>query len=92
MIVRTYSNVVVIYQAGPDDDTFPEPAIIVQHEASPLIVVSQEGREIVLNIESVDEFVKALREMKAKAVQWEAEAKAVQWEAERKAKAEKEKR
>ena len=76
MIVRTYLNVAVIYQAAPDAGTPPEPAIIVHHDASPIIAVSQEGSEILLNLDSVDEFVKALREVKAKAVQWDAERKA----------------
>ncbi len=64
MITTQFKNPRVLYQVADDDLGLPEPVIAGSTDASGLIVLSQEGREILLNRASVNEFVKMVRQLK----------------------------
>ncbi len=54
----------------------PEPPIAMCADVSPLIVLSQEGREIIVNLASVDELCKALKNLRRDLLIEKAEEKA----------------
>ena len=61
----------VLYQQSTDDNTMPEAAIVVStHRSGVILTLTQEGREIHVDRESVRELCKVLREAeRAMAVQ-----------------------
>ncbi|HRQ59157.1 MAG TPA: hypothetical protein PLN31_17215 [Azoarcus taiwanensis] len=63
MIIRQFSNPRVIFQTPDDEDMVAEQAIAVSCDASGLIVINQEGRELLINRASVPDLVRVLREM-----------------------------
>jgi hypothetical protein len=63
MNTATIDNGRVLWQEGTDDMPIAEPALLITGNAD-IVTVEQEGRYINLNYESVDEFIKVLREIK----------------------------
>ncbi|MEN6337359.1 MAG: hypothetical protein ABFE01_24145 [Phycisphaerales bacterium] len=64
MIVRPLHNTRVLYQTPQDEESgIPEPAIVLYMDSTPIICMSQEGRDINLNPESVPELVKVLKDL-----------------------------
>ncbi|MFI8479674.1 hypothetical protein ACIGCM_03795 [Pseudomonas sp. NPDC078700] len=55
---------VVIWQPYSDDGS-QEPAIVVQADACGIIVIAQEGREVLIQPEIVPALITAMRQMKA---------------------------
>lgn len=64
MIQTLLKNPMVLHQKPDDDIGVPEPAIAGCTDTSGLILLSQEGREILLNRSSVEEFVRMVRKLK----------------------------
>lgn len=65
MIEILLNNPRVLHQKPDFSCGISEPAISACSDASGLLVISQEGREIILNPASLDEFVKMLRGIKS---------------------------
>lgn len=63
MIARQYRNPLVIYQTPDDVGSIAEPAIAASHDDMGLIILNQEGREMLINRASVPDLVRALREL-----------------------------
>lgn len=61
MITRLFNNPHVLYQGAAED--IPEPAITASTDASGLIVLSQEGRDLLINSESVNELCRLLKKL-----------------------------
>lgn len=57
----------LVYQTCDEDMCIPEPAIAVCHDDAPIIVVSQEGREVLVNLETVNDLCRALKQVKRQA-------------------------
>lgn len=63
MIVRQYRNPLVVFQKPDTDDSLAEPAIAVSTDAGGLIILNQEGRDILINRASLPDLIKALKLM-----------------------------
>ena len=64
MITKLFNNPHVLSQTADDDDCgIAEPAISGSTDASGLIVLVQEGREILVNRKSVPELCRLLRKL-----------------------------
>lgn len=63
MIVTLFKKPRVLYQTADSDSELPESTIGASLDATPIIVLSQEGREILVNRASVPELCKLLREL-----------------------------
>lgn len=63
MIEILLQNPRVLHQKVNDEYGLPEPAISACNDASGLIVISQQGREILINSESLNEFIKMIRDV-----------------------------
>lgn len=63
MITRLYNNPHILNQSCSDEFGMPEPAIAASTDASGLIVLSQERRELLINPESVNELCRLLKKM-----------------------------
>jgi len=64
MIHKQFNNAHVLYQQTTDSENnfdLPEPAIALCNDSSGLIVMNQEGRDIVINKESVKELIVLLK-------------------------------
>ena len=61
----------LVHQTCGDEMSIAEPTIAVCHDANPIIVISQEGREVLVNLETVNELCKALKHVKAIAQQYQ---------------------
>ncbi|SED96976.1 hypothetical protein SAMN05421553_3751 [Pseudomonas anguilliseptica] len=51
----------VIWQPFIEDTGNPEPALLVQRDASGLLIITQEGRDILIQPETLPELIKQLR-------------------------------
>lgn len=67
MIVKLLQNPRVVYQKADDESNLPEPAIAIGTDATPIVVMSQEGREITVNLATLPELWKCLRQVAAAA-------------------------
>lgn len=56
---------IVVWQPYVEDEG-QEPALVVQADAAGLIVIAQEGREILIQPETVPALITAMRQMKVK--------------------------
>lgn len=63
MIVRQFNSSCVVFQPYHDEYGVAEQAIAVSVDTSGLIVLNQEGREILINRSSVPDLVRVLREL-----------------------------
>lgn len=63
MIEKLFHNPRILHQTADDDSDVPCAPIAACHDATGLVVLSQEGREICINRASIPELVKLLREM-----------------------------
>lgn len=61
MIRHLQAHAQIIYQRPDSEQDLPEPAIALYTDATPLIVIVQEDREIVINLATVPELCKALK-------------------------------
>ena len=62
MITRLFSNPHVLHQSCAEDMGLPEPAIAAS-TCGDLILLSQEGRELLVNPESVNELCRLLKKL-----------------------------
>ena len=59
---RLFSRPHVLWQTGDDPDCpIPEPAIAIHTDATGLLMLDQEGREILINRASVPELIATLK-------------------------------
>ena len=63
MITKLFNNPHVLSQTADDDFGIAEPAISGSTDASGLIVLGQDGREILVNRKSVPELCRLLRKL-----------------------------
>lgn len=63
MITRLFNNPHVLHQTCDYEVSLPEPAIAAHTDASGLIILSQEGRDILINRESVSELCRLLKSL-----------------------------
>ncbi len=63
MIEKLFNNPQVLYQTADDDCSVPEQAISIYTDSSGLIILGQEGRNIIINKASVKELVKVLKDL-----------------------------
>lgn len=68
----------ILHQTADHDGDMPNSSIAICADITPVIVMSQEGREIILNLESVDELAKALKDLRHELLIEEAEKEAEQ--------------
>lgn len=54
----------ILHQTADDKDGMPEQPIAICADVTPVIVMSQEGREIILNLASVYELTDALKKLR----------------------------
>tara|TARA_R110000851_G_C13102500_1_gene568972 strand:+ start:38116 stop:38340 length:225 start_codon:yes stop_codon:yes gene_type:complete len=54
----------LVHQTCSDEMSIAEPAIAVCHDANPIIVISQEGRDVLVNLETVNELCRAIKAVK----------------------------
>lgn len=64
MITRLFNNPHVLTQSCAEDMGLPEPAIAACTDACGLIVLSQEGRDLLVNPESVNELCRLLKKLR----------------------------
>ncbi|MDP0496372.1 MAG: hypothetical protein Q7Q73_09205 [Verrucomicrobiota bacterium JB024] len=69
-IEKLHQSPLLVHQRTGELDV-PEAPIAICHEYSPLIIMSQEGREILVDLDSVNELCKALKQVKAAAQQYQ---------------------
>lgn len=74
-IQKLLNDPVVLYQKADDECGLPEPALTLCHDATPILVLGQEGREITINLASATPLCKALARAAVSARLWEAERK-----------------
>lgn len=55
----------LVYQTPDDAMDIAEPAVAVHYDSAPVVVISQEGRDIVLNPASINDLCRALKQVKA---------------------------
>lgn len=60
MIVAQYKSPYVVYQTADTEMNVPEPAIAISTDASGLVIINQEGREVVLNRASIRDLIRAI--------------------------------
>lgn len=63
MIARQHRNPLVVFQTPDDAGGIAEPAIAASHDDMGLIILNQEGREILINRATAPDLVRALREL-----------------------------
>lgn len=63
MIIRQNNSPRVVFQTPDDADSIAEPAIAASRDANGLIILNQEGRDLIINRASVPELVRVLREL-----------------------------
>lgn len=63
MIVNLLNNPRILYQTPDDEAQIAEPSIAGSNDSSGLIVLSQEGREILINKNSVPDVTKLLKQL-----------------------------
>lgn len=61
----------LVHQTCSDEMNIAEPAVAVCHDANPIIVISQEGRDVLVNLETVNELCRTLKHVKAIAQQYQ---------------------
>lgn len=67
MITRLFNHPYILYQVSDDDCALSEPAIGVSVDATPIIVLEQEGHHITVNLKSVPDLIKVLRKVQKEA-------------------------
>lgn len=70
-VTKLFKSPSVLSQTPDDDCNVPEPAIAVSHDESPILVIAQEGQEIMLNLNSVNEFCRLLKSTRDQALAWQ---------------------
>ncbi len=61
----------LVYQTPDDAMDIAEPTVAVHHDSTPVVVISQEGRDIVLNRASINDLCKALKQVKIAAQEYQ---------------------
>ncbi|MFT0140727.1 hypothetical protein ACEK07_45880 [Alcanivoracaceae bacterium MT1] len=61
----------LVHQTPDDDMDIAEPPVAVHHDSTPVVVISQEGRDIVLNRASINDLCKALKQVKVAAQEYQ---------------------
>lgn len=64
MIQTLLSNSSLLHQTADDESNVAEPPVVLARDTSGLVVLSQEGRDICLNVASLPELVKWLKAQK----------------------------
>lgn len=57
------NNPRILHQTPDEKDGMPEAPIAICNDATPIIVMSQEGRDIVINLASIPELCKELKKL-----------------------------
>jgi hypothetical protein len=60
----------IVWQTCDDECCVPETAIGVHYDATPLILLEQNGQSVLINIETVPELIRVLKEVRAAAVKF----------------------
>lgn len=69
-ITKLFNSPSVLSQTPDDNCNVPEPAVAVSHDANPILVIAQDGHEIMLNLNSVNEFCRLLKSTRDQALAW----------------------
>lgn len=64
MIVKPFNNPRVLYQTADDDLGIAEPAITASVDNGGLIILNQEGRDLLVNAATVPELIRMLRDLR----------------------------
>lgn len=59
--LKNGSKHAVVWQTGNDDNPVPEPALTLCQYSGPMILLKQEGSEILINTETIPELIKILK-------------------------------
>lgn len=70
-ITKLFNSPAVLSQTPDDECNVPEPAVAVSHDATPILVIAQDGQEINLNLNSVNELCRLLKATRDQAVAWQ---------------------
>jgi hypothetical protein len=60
----------IVWQTCDDECSVAEPAIGVHHDVTPIIILEQNGESVLINIETVPELIRVLKEVRAAAVKF----------------------
>ena len=63
MVTKLFGQPHILYQKVEDDMSLPEPAVAASVDAGGIIVLSQEGREILVNRSSAKELAKLINKL-----------------------------
>lgn len=58
----------IVWQNCDDECNVAEPAIGVHHDSSQIIILEQNGASVLINIETVPELIRVLKEVRAAAI------------------------
>ena len=63
MVTKLFGQPHILYQKVEDDMSLPEPAIAASVDAGGIIILGQEGREILVNRSSAKELAKLIMKL-----------------------------
>lgn len=65
MLTKTLPDSVLLTQTQDEESCLPEAPVLLARDATGLVCLTQEGRDIILNVASLPEVIKWLRQQKA---------------------------